>query len=439
MAIWLLLGITSYVTILTVTKIPMPYSNPVFILAGAVLTASTAACAWERTGAARRSSPSGVAGPADPVRRTAAASALSVPLPEGVSSAQARRRAESAFADTGLRTVVGEDAVVGWSNSWARWASPVFHWALVALFVLAALGQLMRAEGLMNVVVGGSMTDSAASYAPGSPNGPLFFGRYTGARIGVEALTLDLKAGGSGRGDSPLVTISAGGREVARTYVYPNSPASWGPLTIHRDATGPALLVAFRFPNGQVETSVPVFLAPAEADTTASAATASVDFVRTGTGQRTVVEVEPRAGKRVVLRIRAVSFESPPVAAGETVRLPDGTDMTVVALTTYARLRVVNDWTIPFVFAAFVLIVFAPMNSILWPPRRALAYVVSGGVVVEGDQEVGHDAILEVRVSQRRSDPAFRGRLRTAVTERVAGLQGSGAAEGRPDETEDTS
>jgi cytochrome c biogenesis protein ResB len=421
LAVWLLTGLTAYVAVLTVLQIPNPYSNPAFIAAVAVLTLSTGACAWERTSGAIRLGRRAAEPPAEAqVRAAGNAVAVAPGLPDD----EVCEAASAAFAACGLRTQADGNTVTGSANGFGAWGSPVFHWGLTALFLLAALGQLMRAEGRIDLVVGRSAPDAASSYVRGSyAPAPLFMDRFTGASIGLESIALDYSAGGTDRGDAPVVTVSDGGRVVERRHVYPNSPAAYGPLTIHRDIMGPAALVTLRFPNGEEAASIPVVFAQAAQEGTAPVASLSVE--NKTNGQTDEIRFEVRTGKRVVASIPARGFESPPLAEGEGVDLPDGTRLVLVAATSFARLRVVNDWTVPCIYLAFVLVILGPLVSIFWPPRRAAAVLVP------------EDGVLCVRVAQRKSDPAFRSKVESAVRERIAALAGADPSAQVADDSEE--
>jgi len=310
-----------------------------------------------------------------------------------------------AMERSGLRTFEHDGIVAGTANSFGRWGSPLFHWALTGLFVFAALGQLTRAEGLMDVVVGGSLPDAMSSYAVGSPVAPLFLGRYTGVQIGVVRIDREHEMGGGAKDAAPLVTVTSNGAERVRQWVYPNAPARFGPLTIHRNDTGPALIVSLSFPGGQEATSVAAFFPPiSEAG---AGGRATLDVANRGTGAGYVIEFERLTGARVMVRVAKEGFESPPLAVGDAAKLPDGTTIRVENLTSYARLAVVNDWSLNYVFVSFCLVVLGAALSVFLPPRRAVAAI--GG---EGDR-------IDVRVAQRKSDPAFSLRLERALHQAV--------------------
>jgi cytochrome c biogenesis protein ResB len=410
-ALGLMIGIAAYAAVLTVLEIPNPYSNPLFLLIAAALTVSTAACAWERTSGAFRTAAQARGADRSLIGDASRRPSFAVPVPSEVADDVVMAAAAAAFKRCRLRCTSRDGAVAGSAHRIAHWGSPLFHWSLVALFVFVALGQLTSAAGFIDITVGSSVPDTSESYGPGSPVDALFCGRYTGVDIRVERIVSPYVSGGVDRGDSPRVSISKDGKVLARQQVYPNNPMRYGSLTIHQEMAGPALIVSFRSPGSREAMSVPVFFERAAAGQPPAAVSLQV---RSADGSGTdMFELAPQLGQRVVVQAVDAVFESPPLAAGDTTRLPDGTEMRVVAFTEFARLRVVNDWTLPFIFACFALVTVAPLTPLFWPPRAARAALAQ------------EDATLSVWVSQRRSDPAFRGRVERAVRDEIRGLGGS--------------
>jgi len=399
--VWLLVGLTAYLGVSTVVTLPKPYSNPVFIIASVLLIASTGACSWERTGAAvrnaRRQRSVDITRDVQALRNPS----FSIEVPAGLSAEEARAAVHQALRSCRMKTYEREQLIGGDAHTLGNWGSTLFHWGLVGLFLFAGLGQLTRAEGVVNVVLGGSVQDVADSYTAGDPGALLFLGRYTGASIGVEKIDDDHFANGSARGVSPLVTVSDGGTVRESRWVFPNAPAHYKSLTIHREATGPALIVSLLFPGGQETTSVPVYFPTEAASATDRKATLHVS--NTVSGKSYSVVISPKVGGRVVARIPGVDYESAPLGAGQAAALPDGTRLTVDALTSYAQLRVINDWSLRYVFGSFYLALLGIALSVFLPPRR----------VVSAFDPTG--SRLDVRVGQRKNDPAFSLRVERAL------------------------
>lgn len=100
--------------------------------------------------------------------------------------------------------------------------------------------------------------------------------------------------------------------------------------------------------------------------------------------------------------ILAANFESRPFGVGETVRIPGGIAIKVEEITTFARLTVVNDWSVSLIYVAFVLAVIGELFALLLPPR----------VVVATYRPDSQD--LAVWVLRKRVDPAFPSRVARA-------------------------
>lgn len=375
-----------------------PFTTPVFVMLAALLTMSTAACSWERTTRARaywRAARVGdaVAG----ITGGRPTFALSVE-PDG----NPRDEAVARLGSLGLRVQTDPrdpSLVLGSRSRWTVFGSPLFHWSLVVLFASAGLGQLTRSEGEIHVVDGAVLRDERASYALGLTTGPWFGDRFSGADIEVESVERALTVDGINRGDSPVVRVRRGDRVLARGAVYPNHPLSFGSVVIHRGDLGPALRVSFRFPNGMSLSDQPVSLPDTIGE---GRGTGAVELTADVTGDVTAVSFEQASGSRVIVSVDAAGFRSAPLAVGAAATLPGDITVTIDELTVFARLTVVNDWSVPFIYIAFVAAAFGATAALLLPPR------VVAVVCREGEPE------LSVWVLRKRIDPAFPPRVRRA-------------------------
>lgn len=375
-----------------------PFTTPLFVMLAVLLTMSTAACSWERTVRARAYWRAGRVGDAV-ASITGGRPTFTLPLepggrPHGETVARLGSlglRVETDPRDPGL--------VLGSRSRWAVFGSPLFHWSLVVLFASAGLGQLTRSEGEIHVVDGAVLRDERASYALGLTTGPWFGDRFSGVDIEVESIERALTVDGVNRGDSPVVRVRRDDRVLARGAVYPNHPLSFGNVVIHRGDLGPALRVTFRFPNGMSLSGQPVSLP----DTTGQGrATGVVELTSEATEGMTVVGFEQAAGSRVIVSVDAAGYRSAPLAVGDAATLPGDITVAIDELTVFARLTVVNDWSVPFIYIAFVAAAFGATAALLLPPRVVVV------VYREGDPE------LSVWVLRKRIDPAFPSRVRRA-------------------------
>jgi cytochrome c biogenesis protein ResB len=314
------------------------------------------------------------------------------PLPSGDDSAAALEAVSQRLAGLGVRGSVGGDTFVSASSRWTVWGSPVFHWALVVVFLTVSLGSLFRAEGLMGVPEGASVPDEAASYRVLTA-GPLHQWPGANRTISVVSLDPDYKAGGIARGPAPQVSVSnASGAVLRRQVVYPNNALHIGSLTIHTggfglstrykltDSTGAALGTSsaiLDFPTGADRKTVPGDVALTGSDgQTALIVRSTVALDTSGTDvvfavpKHPVTDVELLDGSGKQLSAKSL-------AVGESMNLPDGSTLQLQNVGYYARLSVVEDPTIPVLYAALAAALVGVAVALL--SRQRLVAVVARG------------------------------------------------------------
>ncbi|HEX9094214.1 MAG TPA: cytochrome c biogenesis protein ResB [Coriobacteriia bacterium] len=396
------------------------YSSPLFLVAALLLTLSTTACAWERTRSAWRVWRSRGTASETTLRRV-------VSSPTCVLSAVGDREtvlaaSTAALSDLGLRTRRGPETVEASSGMWALLGSPLFHWALVGTFVLAAAGQLTQYEGFANLTVGQTIQDSPTGYTAALSAGPWAGSRFTGVGIRVRDLVEQHVVDGIDRGASPFVEIVQGDRVVASQWSYPNNPLSWGPLVVHMRKDGPAFVGTVRYPTTGASRRVVLYYdvdAPLGASLAfplpdASGPTSSAVRVARVKGQR--VEVKEYDGS---------AGSSQTVGVGETATLHEGITLSVDELTGYAQIKVVNDWTVPWIFTMFTLGTIGAGLAASFPVRRVwMLYAQAGSSA--GDDDVPS---LRVLVTGSRRDPAFPRRVEAALRARVLPAEPAGQEE----------
>jgi hypothetical protein len=86
---------------------------------------------------------------------------------------------------------------------------------------------------------------------------------------------------------------------------------------------------------------------------------------------------------------------------------------------------VVNDWTLEILLVVLFVVAVAPIVPLLWPPRSALAVVALGVSLAGADGGETVVDVLDVRVTRRRSDPAFAAGLEESLRDEIRGLGGS--------------
>ena len=394
-----------------------PFSSPIFLAAVALVTLSTAACAWERTRLALRSLTRRTFTPARHERTIrspqfvvqADAAVLGGRLASEVTATALRRLRLKTLASDGL--VVGTGGFLGLAGS------ALFHWALVGVFVFAALGQLTRYEGYANVIQGRSIRDSATGYDAELTHGALFGGRFSGLTLGVADINLDYHAGGVARGNAALVTLSNTSGELKRQWVYPDSPLRFGSLFVHRAVCNAVFLGSVRTDGSSAPRQVTLFY-----DLTARASQ-EFPLVDLTTGKTSTVVVAPMGGRRVEVSVKNDSRGATQTAGvGGTVEVLKGQRLTVDALTYSAQLHVVNDRSVPWLYAMFVLGSLCAAAAVLVPTRTVWVAIADGEADQSRDGAVG-PTTLYVRYSHRRNDPAFPRLLEQTLRQGVAGRQ----------------
>lgn len=396
------------------------YANPLFYAIATALALATAACAWERTAGAARAWRAGGSVGADFVGRLERAPQIAVPLPDGADREAVLGRVADALHGHHLRVKTAPDRLFAGSARLALVGSPLFHWALVAIFVVVAAGRLTRSEGLMGVPVGSEVPDAAASYGA-LEEGPLHDPAFSGLTIAVPDLDLDYVAGGVERGAAPLVEVYDGEELVASRLVYPNSPLRYGSLMIHPNAYG--LAGAFVFETADATDPVDV-LYDFEADAPLATVGSPLVFDSAdGTFSLTTrvpLDVEGRTAPWVLPAQPRVEWvldkggveTSGTIAPGESITLGEGVSIRLERVTYYARISVVDDWSVYPLYAVLVLAVIGLALALLLPPKSAWV------MLVENEQGTA----IHARTRQSRADRLF--------AETVARIL-TGAAEGK--------
>lgn len=422
LAVWLIGGITVYAMLATLiplgaaespdvqvwasahpvlerfvaaTGMHLPFRQPLFVIASVLLLVNTAGCSWERTVGAMRALGRGGRLTPGILTRLNEAPTFTVRIEGDTSSAL--HAVARVLRESRQRSVVGPKALTSFSFIPGFLGSPLFHWGLVAIFLFVGAGQLTRSEGYVDVVSGGSVVENEEAYLGDGPlRGPLF-GGYTGLTISVTDVERGATIDGIARGDVPTVRVQDGGVILAEGRVYPNNPLSVGSLVIHRKDSGPGMRGTLVVP-GALNT-LP-FEVPFPGDVMEG--TVQPRTIRTTlAGEEVVIELRPIKGARVAVRIlspKTLSTGSATAGEGESAKLPGGMVLTVDELTSYARLTVVNDWSVPYIYAALVLASIGMTIGLVWPPREVYARVADD---TEGRTRVN------VVVIARLSDPAY--------------------------------
>lgn len=368
----------------------MGFDQPPFFIACGLLGVITAACAWERATEAvlwrvrladRR--PASV-GPLS--RETAAAVLSSMGLV--ADPVREEERVESRSENDAPDPLVMSRRL----RALSLIASPLFHVALVALIVTAGLGALLREEGILLLVQNREVVDRAASYSAGRDGGMLGEDRFSGVRFMLKTAVPSFEKDGLKHGPAPRVeAVSPSGRSKEQ-WVHPNAPLEIDDLTVHAVDSGPVARLVFQTAAGDHEEMDVTLLSDDQSGFAG-------EFSYESQAGVTSMRVEPREGKRVALIAEGADSGQESVIAEDTaVVLPGGVTVWVEDLLVWATVRVVNDPTVPALYAALVMICLSAAVALFRPMR---------GVRIEWD---GSGA-ASVRVLARRIDPTFEERV----------------------------
>ncbi len=336
------------------------FTSPVFLAAAAMLVASLIACAWQRS----------VAG----LRRMRGRQA-----PAGLSRAPALVAGSVPEADTDP-LAAGDGVLAARRRTWGSLGSPLFHWSLALLVLVIAVGQLTRAEGFVSVPIDGRMLDAAASYVEES-HGPLFRG-HTGLEFGARDLETRTMIAGIDRGPSAVIGLYRDGVRIAEQRVYPNAPLRHGTLMIHPDTWGFAPLLRLETTSGAALAETRGFVASSLV-TSSGAGPGGVTFSGPSF-PTTFIDFDIPAerlgadGFPVLARALRVTMRrdgeatSAPVVLEEGQRAPvfGGAWLRFAKRGTAVRIIVTNDWSVPFIYALFVLACVALAVALLTPRNR---------------------------------------------------------------------
>lgn len=378
------------------------YSAPFFLMLVALLAASTTVCAWDRSVRSWRLHRSGGIVSDALVARLKKRPLAVVATGEGTSPTQVA----DALRSIGLRARSGPRLVEAAAGRVGLVGSPLFHWSLVALFLVIGLGQLTRSEGQMGVPVGGSRQDVTQSY--GTVQAGALFRGHSGLTIAVPRVQKTLILGGVNRDAAPEVALFEGNRLLKRQLVYPNNPLRYGSLLIHRGPFGFALPLTLESSAG---VSIARFDLLIDVATGSGAGTVPTGVSMQGEPGRSVditftlvanrdsngrQLITPSQSMQVALQASGVSVPAT-VAAPGVIPLPQGQRLVLGSVTNYARLSVVSDWSVYLIYALLGSAIIGLALALLMPFRSAWVLLV----------ETTEGVDLHVISRHSRRDPTF--------------------------------
>lgn len=381
------------------------FSHPAFFGILLVLTASTVVCAWERSARAVRILR--LRGTVDmrriEVLRTRPNARFAI---DASDVEMCYRDAGDALRRMGLRLRRGPVVSEASSGAWALLGSPIFHWSLVGLLLVIPAGVLTRSEGLMGIVAGYEKLDVPESY--GLLERGALHGSLSGLTIGVEKdMPVEYIQEGIDRGAAPVVYLRDGDRELARERIYPNKPLRYGAITVHISDWGLGAVTALV--DGDTVLGVSQVLIDRDERVAQGWKSVTETYVdQTGAELANVTftpELRASPAVRVEMKRRDGSTESRVMKVGDTIELADGVSLKVEHLGRYARLSVVDDWSISLLYALLAVASLSVGVSVVVPYRAVRILLDRSGDV----------PALCVSVSHSRGDSGFIERVMAEV------------------------
>ena len=347
------------------------FTSYLFLAAVGLLSVSTVICSWRRTKVALRR----MRVLRDAARADASAIAekhdIEIVCDAALNDAEVLSIASATLGELGIRTSNRDGALRAVSAPWTVWGSAVFHWALVLLIATVLGGQLMRSEGSISLAVGESKPNARGSYTDlhsGLLHG--WSGEHRSVRL--DGLEPDYNLGGIDRGAVPTVALLDGaGKVLVRQRIYQNKMLHDGSLAINAPGLGLAVTLAFLDSYGtEVDRSVQyVDFSQATTGGTVPVSAiqnrdpsgrvrmtmyATVPLEGTLGHYNEWIPKSPRARVRIASPTGATLF-SGSAAPGKIMDLPGGSKLKVVGIDWYSRLSLVDDPTIPLIYAAMVI------------------------------------------------------------------------------------
>jgi cytochrome c biogenesis protein ResB len=367
------------------------FSSPLFVATVLLLAASTAVCSWRRTRVALRRYRLLREITDEEAARLLSRPSFTVDVPAD-GPVDPLDAATGALTTMGLRVKPRDGFNVAVSRPWAVLGSPVFHWALLLLILVILGGRLYRMEGLMGVPVNDARPLVAESFGLVDA-GALYNFSTPPNRIRVDKMNLVYMVDGLDRGPAPTVSIlKPDGSVAASGVVYPNNPLRYGSLIVHPSEIGLSpgfALVAQDGAQGERTNVIVDFSETTPGRTTAAEFELAAEQTADSIVASVTVPLQARNGEflQAVPKPPSATFVLRPssggapvasetVLVGGEIPLPNGLRLRLLDVGYYARLSIVDDPTIPLVYALLIIGMVAVSVSILG--RQSLALVAMG-------------------------------------------------------------
>jgi len=341
------------------------FTSFVFLTCAALLGVSAVLCSWKRTKVAvsrsrelRRAITLDGASLADDHD-------LDVPYDPALDVSDVLSRATDGLDHIGISVKNRDGVLFAVSSRWGLWGSPVFHWALVALVLVLIVGSLQSAQGIMGLAVGQTKPHAPSSYGFAEP-GPIYDWARVQRAFRLDRFEADINVGGINRGPTPTVSVlDSSGRVIKTQRVYPNSPLHSGSLTVHSrdyglaarvtvlDAAGKPIASAAQlvdFSEEDPSGTVPVGRLAVEDDNGAQVTVRVTIPLDQVDGQNNYWMPRNPTGRVAVESADGAVVADEVLSPGGTVVLPVGKTLRFEGVDWYARLVIVDNWTIPLVY-----------------------------------------------------------------------------------------
>lgn len=406
------------------------FTAPLFVAATILLTLCTAVCAWNRTRVALVRAKALHAAAGTTRQALVDKHDFTVACRPGLTEPAILATTLDTLDELGIKTKQKADVLIGVSPSWSVWGSPLFHWALVALVIVAFAGVLVRSEGSMTIPVGGTKVDQPESYAH-RDSGPWYDWSRVDRSIRVDAFDPAVEKDGIELGAVPTVSILDGsGDALASGQVYPNNKLHSGSLSINAPACGLAVTISLVSPSG---TRLPpaIQLVDFSQETSGGTVPAAPMVLSGATGQvllrmSATVPLDPspgggygewipksRAAQILIEDGSEQTLFSGLLAEGQTAPLSRGGSVTLQKIDWYSRLSLVDDPSIPFVYASMIAAMLGLTLSLVSRQQLIVATVL--------EDPDGRRLAMNARAW--RNVPASRGEIERALSDALAAEQ----------------
>lgn len=404
------------------------FAAPAFLAAAILLTLSTAVCSWNRTLVAVKRARALRAAQSSTAASVAARHDFTIACDPALSESEVLDRASEALASLGMKTRRTDTVISSVSPPWTVWGSPIFHWALVVFALAAFAGVLLRAEGVMAIAVGDTKTDKPPSYSQVEEGAWHDWDRVERS-IRVDSFEPGVIKDGLDLGAVPTVSVlDANGNVLATQEVYPNNKLHAGSLSINAPACGLSATIQLTAPSGSALPPVtqlvdfsqestagtipiaPLVLSDAEGQVVLRMdARVPLDRVEDGSFGEWIPE-QPSAIVYLEDGSGAVLFDET-LMLGEEKTLPGGGSVRLVDVGWYSRLSLVDDPSIPFVYASMIVAMLGLTLSLV-SRQQLFAAAVTGG-------QEGRTLVASVRVW--RNGAASREEIEAELTRALGG------------------